>query len=104
MPAPGLRCSVRSPRHLGIDHRREEDEGSTGTRVATSGPVNAPSDDHLAGAGERLGHVGMIAGSRLLIVERERWRVGLVSERRQRLDGGAVHARVDARVREQEEG
>ncbi len=62
-------------------------------------------DDELPGSRQRLRHsVGVIAGSRLLIVERERRRDGFVAEAAQHLEDGAVYARIVARARDQHEG
>ena len=91
------------------DHRREQNEphdGHPGRNERTGERAEGlRHDDGLAGSGHRVGHgVGVIARSRLLIVERERRRDGVVAEGGQRLDGGAVHKRVGARAGDQYEG
>ena len=48
--------------------------------------------------------IRMIAGGRLLVVERKGRPDGIVAESIQRLDGRAVHARIGSRARNQDEG
>ena len=91
------------------DHRSDEDElGHRRARRrqrASEGAERLGHDDEFAVSGQRTDDgVGMIAGRRVRIAERQRRRQAAVAQRAQRLDRRVVDARVSSRAGNEDKG